>query len=50
METFCSECMNFYRKKIAQFYIITYTTSEFNFVKDIKWFFADFKDFHFLKV
>ena len=44
--------MNFYRKK----YFISstldkkiYINNEFNFVEGIKYFFADFKDFHFLK-
>ena len=35
---------------LAQFYNIIYKTSEFGFAKDIKWSFADFKDFHLLKV
>ena len=49
---FYSKYMNFCRKTylLAQFQTIIYITSEFNFVKDIKQFFADFKNFHFLKV
>ena len=44
--------MNFTEKKkvISSFKIIIYLTGEFNFVKDIKQFFGDFKDFQFLNV